>query len=921
MTPTPLTQAQVLYEEYVALEPDWAADLAKVAPGGTVPEGGFPALLKQVHAKQDAEPLAALCFSGGGIRSATFNLGVLQGLAERGVLGAFHYLSSVSGGGYVSSWFVGWLRRKQLSLAGGRPEDVTPAVAKAAFKEVVAEIKGPQPDPRRPEPTPIRHLRAYSNYLTPRLGLLSADTWTTGVIVARNLLLNWLVLLPLLAGVLVLPLLAVATWPTSGNPARAFGWALGLAGSGLVLMTALRGNVPTRPGEDAPHRWLAPIALVLFLAGVGSVTVAAYYWRGLPTDFGAAFRVAWWPSAAWAAALPLAAYLGGCLVQWIAFPRAPRAVLMDSLVLLGAGLVEAAICAALVAGLLWPLQAQEPRPALHAVLAPALVLGPFLLGKTLFVALASFAETFEMAGFRRDSEYGDAQREWWARWSAWLLIALVTWLAGSALVYYSPTVLRAGWAKLATFVTGSGLGTAISLVGKSGKTPGAEDEQCASPWSQRLVTWGVPLFCLLLLAGVAYGAQALLAFAGERIDPGLLGTMAKGDPLIADPWFVLGGAIGLFALGMFMAFFVNVNRFSLQALYRNRLVRAYLGASNTGRTPNFFTGFDPEDNLRLRDLRHVRPLPVVNMALNLVNGGNLAWQERKAESFTATPLHCGSADLAYRSTEKYGGTHGISLGTAVATSGAAANPNMGYNSSPAVGFVMTLFNARLGTWLGNPARSRYTKAGPRLSSWFYLLAEAFGWTNDRRAYVNLSDGGHFDNLGLYEMVRRRCRYIVVSDASQDGECRFDDLGNAIRKIRIDLGISIDFPDDIRIRPKSAALTERLVYCAKGRINYADVDGAGVAAGTLLYVKPTLLEKEPYDIYNYARSSKGFPHETTVDQWFSETQFESYRALGKTAILRILGDAAIADVAGIVAAVDAHLAGPPAAAGADAADRL
>ena len=78
-----------------------------------------------------------------------------------------------------------------------------------------------------------------------------------------------------------------------------------------------------------------------------------------------------------------------------------------------------------------------------------------------------------------------------------------------------------------------------------------------------------------------------------------------------------------------------------------------------------------------------------------------------------------------------------------------------------------------------------------------IIAEAFGMTNATNPYVYLSDGGRSENLALYEMVLRRCRYIVVSDAGQDSECSFADLGDAVRKIRIDLGISIEF-DEIRI---------------------------------------------------------------------------------------------------------------------------
>ena len=105
-----------------------------------------------------------------------------------------------------------------------------------------------------------------------------------------------------------------------------------------------------------------------------------------------------------------------------------------------------------------------------------------------------------------------------------------------------------------------------------------------------------------------------------------------------------------------------------------------------------------------------RPLHIVNIALNLVRSERLAWQQRKAQSFTVSPLHCGSwQDLGYRRSHEYGYNpsvnRAISLGTAMATSGAAASPNMGYHSSPAVTFLLALFNIRLGWWLGNPGKA------------------------------------------------------------------------------------------------------------------------------------------------------------------------------------------------------------------------
>jgi len=501
-----------------------------------------------------------------------------------------------------------------------------------------------------------------------------------------------------------------------------------------------------------------------------------------------------------------------------------------------------------------------------------------------------------------------------------------------------------------------------SRLSRGGKP--AKPGEAESAWRGRALAVVAPLFCVVLLVLISAGTQDLLraiftrgtaaeqpllaaaavpqpgsaaVAAGSTTPPATMSTSAAGAAMTAPPaakkkpglWLtspadrppfqgeagqVLLAIAALFGLGNLMGYFVSVNRFSLQGMYRNRLIRAYLGASNTRRRPNLFTGFDERDNLRMHALRTTkRPLHVVNMALNLVAGNDLAWQQRKAESFTATPLHCGAPDLGFRRAEVYGGQHGISLGTAVATSGAAANPNMGYHSSPALTFIMTLFNARLGIWLGNPGKlGRYTAArgGPRISS-RVIFEEAMGQTDCTHPYVNLSDGGHFENLGLYEMVRRRCRFILVCDAGGDPTHAFEDLGNAIRKIRIDLGISIDFDDRIHVYAKArpgAAVPADARYCAIGTIRYQQVDGGKAPEGALIYLKPAICDTEPYDVTNYAKSSATFPHETTADQWFSESQFESYRALGRTALMKMAGPGLVANLDELKARVTTYIRG-------------
>ncbi|MBM3724155.1 MAG: hypothetical protein FJW40_01840 [Acidobacteria bacterium] len=346
-------------------------------------------------------------------------------------------------------------------------------------------------------------------------------------------------------------------------------------------------------------------------------------------------------------------------------------------------------------------------------------------------------------------------------------------------------------------------------------------------------------------------------------------------------------ALGLILLTWFFGRYINVNRFSLQALYRVRLIRAFLGASRTRRKPNPFSGFDHDDNIHMHEIRQSqKPLHVINTALNLVRGEKLSWQQRKCASFTISRFHCGNAQLGYRPSAFYGGTRGpkgISLGTAMAISGAAASPNMGYHSSPLVTLMMTLFNVRLGSWMGNPGLPgghSWIHSGPK-SAVTSLISEALGLTNEKNEYVYLSDGGHFDNLGLYEMVLRRVRHIVVIDSGADPDSTFEDLGNALRKTRIDHGIPIEFPEgaieDLRCGR---------ARCAIGRVLYSAVDPEGVD-GTVVYIKPVLRGTETPDVASYAADHPSFPHEPTSDQWFDEPQFESYRRLGEITIQEIL----------------------------------
>jgi hypothetical protein len=279
-----------------------------------------------------------------------------------------------------------------------------------------------------------------------------------------------------------------------------------------------------------------------------------------------------------------------------------------------------------------------------------------------------------------------------------------------------------------------------------------------------------------------------------------------------------------------------------------------------------------------------------------VSSHELDWQERKAESFVLSPLYCGSQTTGYQMLPDDFHRGNLTLGQAMAISGAAADPNMGYHQSTPVTALMTVFNTRLGWWIENPARPLTKREDPGASRWAaespsfggLILKELLGQTDADGYWIHLSDGGHFENLGAYELIRRRCRYIVISDAGADPGFAFEDLANLIRKCRVDFGIRIEI-DTGPIHRHSPDNLSRW-HCAVGKIHYEDVDG-GSEPGLLVYVKASLNGDESPDLQEYARRDRSFPHQTTADQFFDETQFESYRALGLHVALTVFSEPA------------------------------
>lgn len=875
-------------------------------------------------------PLSALCLSGGGIRSAAFALGVVQGLAHRGLLARFDYLSTVSGGGYMGSFLTAWVQR-------------------SGYARVCADLNGQfNPD----ELSPLQYLRRYTSYLTPRKGYFSADTLTVIAHYVRNLFLNWLIIIPLVGCALILlKLLAAIIWsiPPSSAAVSVFG-ALAIGLTGIACVEGLRQRPGWQNVRYSNEKFQLNVKWPLFL-GALAASCAALQFHQLPgaNSAGSGFvtRLLGVQSAIGSTVIAVSVLVSAIMfIAWmfaffIARPPTPqqmnqranvRANWRSATLSLGSFALSGGVTGAVLGALLYTSSVwrNDPRVSSFALLClgPPMLVAALFLGETIYVGLVSYMK------------WGDSEREWVATAAGYHGRLAVTWMLLTMIVFGGSFVVvdfyRSGAGngffpnvKLSSLTAVGGIsGIIVALLGKASST--------AATMRERYNTWknlsagiilaiAAPVFLIVSLSALSAAIDLVVAGESQLFPlresipltadsaPDLIGKMNAFYKSIIEPLAFL--FLILAAIGAGASYAINTNRFSLHGLYRNRLIRAFLGASRASeiggtahlsgqmgqvRRPDPLTGFDERDNINLCRVWPNTVVPstppqllVINCALNVLATSELSWQERKALSFTATPRSAGAGALHsgkgyFRSSQEY--SDEMSLGGAITISGAAVSPNMGYHSSSTLSLLLTFFNVRLGAWLGNPGPTGismytgvriYRKQGPVFST-MPLIQEALGWTTEDGRYVYLSDGGHFENLGLYEMIRRRCRLIVLSDAGCDASMTFEDLGNAAKKISIDLNVRIVF-DSLNIGPRTAPTG---VASAVATIIYPEPDAPD---GRLLYLKPVYLGEEPASVRSYALDNPSFPHEPTTDQLFGEAQFEAYRALGEYIVQSVVDD--------------------------------
>ncbi|HEX8062017.1 MAG TPA: patatin-like phospholipase family protein, partial [Allosphingosinicella sp.] len=596
---------------------------------------------------------AALCLSGGGIRSAAFALGVLQGLSRKRLLTGFHYLSTVSGGGYIGGWLQRWIHAKDHKVE--------------AVMDALADVV---------EPAEVSALRENSNFITPRVGLGSNDTWTAVAISGRNIALNWLLFGPMLMLVALLPNLFLASVESMPERTAHVWWLMPLllALSALFAAVAAWKVVRALPSYRAATAvqsgnadgWLTTrIVLPLVLWSIfGTLILTADLYQ--PRLFGV--------SGAALAIVSLVASLAGLLASGLtlpgphnppADPPVPvdadyRRTFRSDILVWTATLTLAAAAIVFGARFLGAMLLRLPEGLPPAVVLT--VLGPlWLMATQLLIAIV-------FSGFRKaldstpagavNTVQPDADREWLGRLSAVKIKPMLLWavvgtsvLMLNALLSYHLRDADLSLTGLIALISG---GTAISG-GRSDQSGNA-----ASPGKgvAASVLKYIPMQGMIAIATFLFAISlfVILGRAEQIIATWLGGLIA---PVTGLRWFgwtdsVVVAHLAIIAvLGGLLAFFrkrIQVNRFSLNGFYRNRLARAFLGGARQGRAPDPFTGLDPADNVRMYHLApsaQGRPAlyPVVNIALNVTKSEKLAWQERKASSFVFTPKFSGSAML------------------------------------------------------------------------------------------------------------------------------------------------------------------------------------------------------------------------------------------------------------------------------------
>lgn len=799
-------------------------------------------------------PPCGLALSGGGIRSATFSLGLLRGLSALGLLQRIDYLSTVSGGGYTGAFYCGLFAKRdsQAPVIKTAPDNEQPRKTEDLLGQSGSQKA-------------LAYLRQSGRYLTPGGG---RDYIFAVTILARN----WLAL-TLVVGMAII----------------AVEMLLDLVRFGLIQHMGL---IPPLGRLTQYYRnwyFVSPLALLLPPLAIVAFALGWAYWLTISDVNFANADKAW------------------------GIRRLLRPPLVGSIVTSAFSLAAACGRVPTFEG----LRTQLISSLLAAVSLLALLC---LIG-------ASALETRWKAKARSHERaiQQDRIRYRLAQWQAGVALALftVTLLAlGDSASYLLGWLL--GWFGEHSPIANLALPSLMAVLVPAGKSlverlatipqhAGGADGAVSSPG---LLTRFGPM-----LAGLAalFFALAALSFWGGLAHDMVWAATTGHDAfrLNGHMWWALSGALLFVLLASFTYGFVNLS--SLATFYADRLCRAYLGAGNPARLGLSTTAHGKTamrsvrlsttgDDIGLEQYYTEAagaPVHLINVTINETHGkgpatvqrdrhglnmvispAGMAWSETAGEPVDLKPF---GSSAVQRSGFTSPAGQSLPVSAWIGISGAAFTTGLGSATSLAKSTLAFLANVRLGYWWR-------AIRGQRLPGWTYarLFSEmiaSFPGTTARQWY--LSDGGHFENTAVYELVRRELPFIVLTDNGCDPHYGFEDIANLVRKCRIDFGADISFlgkgdldtlfaasPQDLRQlfaapagfaapdqAPRAVAMLAHILY-ANGR------------QGSLLVVKPRLSDDGPADLMRYKADNRDFPQQTTLDQFFDEAQWESYYELGR-----------------------------------------
>lgn len=785
------------YQFYDARQAKLEAALLKARRGQTA----SPEAMSETEARDRVSAAKGLALSGGGIRSATFNLGLQRALAKAGQLKEFDYMSTVSGGGYIGA-FIGRLYHRSASGSPG----ITPTATAQDVETVLASDGAPV----------LRWLRDNGRYLAPR-GL--KDRLFAASIYLRNLLAIHVLL-------------------------------------GVTLLAV----------------FLAWAAVRIAMPSLMDIFRVSYEFGYLPQGGGY--------SPAWILALFFA--FGMVCLAWAYWMHRDKSCLAweERIIALVLGVV--AVLARKECLFDWMLSITDKLPTEMIFSAAVIGFGSFLASIVVVIGRKSVTPAVVR------NRLTQALRFFLTGLLASMLFALLDDVA------YRVYLLNEAYASN-TALIGAGLTGAILAGLRAMAQAFATRVETRDRKPSRGMGWFISLAGVVLLFLVAFG----WAYVAELY----VWSGLKGDAVPKDYWPVLGPALTLGILVLLAGRHLDVlNLSSLHVFYTARLARAYLGPGNPDRgipwadrpahaklvpVSRVAKGDDVEF-AQYAPHKHGGPLHLVNVNVNQTrySAGGDYQPDRKGWNLAVGPAGFNLARSLWQP-PGWLDAQSLTLGQWMAISGAAFTTGAGPRTGLGFSALLGLLGVRLGYWW---RAGDETKTIPKPHMMRALWNEITGAFNpDESTHWYLSDGGHFENTAVYELIRRRLKRIVVADCGADPDFDFTDLSGLVLKARIDFGAEVQFfgkqdldqlwqgkPELRGMFVEPEAVNDRHgPSFLLAIIRYPD----DPLPGWMTVVKPRLPEHLPADLACYVKKEGSFPQQTTLDQFYDEAQWESTHKLG------------------------------------------